>query len=391
MAEERRVEPGQRVSGALSSRTVNTMIELVRGQRLQRLGPEGGAWPGDALPRGLEVLVRNDTGEWQAPGNVLAIDQGTPVDPADGPGEFELRPLFSGAVPTSSGDVVAVLRDGADDGQVVPAVLRGLAVVALDVTDATHAFAVPIADDSSQMQSATAGYPILWAETGGTGPQYGVVLLDALAAAAPAAVYPFLVATNYANGGNSATVNLPSHTADGDVLLGVAVGAKSGSASGKSLVLPSGWTLLQSGFFDSASEGYYWWFGCRSWSTGDPTTFVWSKDASVTSDGISAVVIAARNAALPTVSSKAAGHSAAPTASSINCPDEDALILNVILSDGGVTWTPPPGMTDVNPLSANGFFTGYQSHYPVGSVGAKAAAFSGSAYWESLLVALVAP
>ncbi len=273
MAEERKVEAGQSIHGALSYRTVNTMIELVRQQRLERLGQQGGDAQDSSVAGGLEVFVQNETGSFQPPGAILSIEQGTPLDPLRNAGEFVQRPCFSGAVPFDEGDVVAVLRDGADVGEVSLAVLRGIAVVALDVTSLLHGRAVPVPGDTSQMTSNTEGHPILWTETGGTGAQQAVVLLDAWEPCCP----PTMIGKDNSTTNNSTSHTLisngSSQTRTGDV---VVFGLAADGAC--TITPPAGWTTLYSGQLPGAGRGYF--VGWRR-LTANTETYVFTTSVAV--------------------------------------------------------------------------------------------------------------
>ncbi len=159
MSDERRTDPGQKWRP--SSRLVNVMTEATRDFRARRLGREGGEGFDAPLDEGLLVMVRNDSGAFAEPGYVLAVT-GQLLDPVELPAELLGRPLFSGDAPAATTDPVVVLRDGLEGGAIGVAVMVGLAVVSLDVSDASHGYAVPTAGDASEMQSsATPGYRIL--------------------------------------------------------------------------------------------------------------------------------------------------------------------------------------------------------------------------------------
>lgn len=181
MSEDQRVQRGQRLSSALKAQTINTLFDAARAYRLGKLGPQGGEGPDAPLSDGLTVLVQNNTGEGADEGDILAIT-GAAIDFEELPLEFLGRPVLTGGVPTSPANLIAVLLDGCEDGELVPGVMMGLATITLNVVSTSDACAAPIPGDSTKMQSGSAGHPIIetatrYAGTAETGEQEAVVLL----------------------------------------------------------------------------------------------------------------------------------------------------------------------------------------------------------------------
>lgn len=88
-------------------------------------------------------------------------------------------PTAAAAAGTATGRWGVILRPG-DEGTIVPAVVSGPVAVRINVTDAGHGWAVPIATDRTRLASSAAAAAgaarVLWKESG-TGEKWGVVNL----------------------------------------------------------------------------------------------------------------------------------------------------------------------------------------------------------------------
>lgn len=73
--------------------------------------------------------------------------------------QAQLRPIFNVAAPSSADDLVMIVTRPVQGGTdfVGRAVVQGLAVVNVEVTDADHEFAVPVASDMTKLVSAATG------------------------------------------------------------------------------------------------------------------------------------------------------------------------------------------------------------------------------------------
>ena len=107
---------------------------------------------------------------------VLGFDAAQTIDTAAAPFEASSSPIFTAALPDSSLPF-CITREPVPVGAIGQIVTNGPAVVRVEITDATHARAVPITGDTSKLTSAASGgVPILDRETG-TGTKWAKVLL----------------------------------------------------------------------------------------------------------------------------------------------------------------------------------------------------------------------
>lgn len=171
----RDVSPGQPVADALfDSRRVNAWNLAARLAR-DRAGQVGGGEHLGGVTPTLTAYVRNDTGgaldarAVLAPGNAL-------VSTTDSPFAFQAQPVFAAAAPADADDLVFVTLEPIAADAVGRAVVSGLAVVDVNVTDAGHEFAAPIADDTAKLASADAGLFRIITRQSGTGVKRAVVL-----------------------------------------------------------------------------------------------------------------------------------------------------------------------------------------------------------------------
>jgi hypothetical protein len=89
------------------------------------------------------------------------------------------RPAFTLGTPTGPGSLVAVTLEPIQGQAIGRAVVSGLVVAVVDVSDEDHTRAVPIAGDTDKFESGdSGGYPIVYQESG-TGEVYAVILLGA--------------------------------------------------------------------------------------------------------------------------------------------------------------------------------------------------------------------
>lgn len=133
-------------------------------------------WGGAALP----------------PRSVLAFD-GVVIDPADRPMEVQRRPAVIGIEPAAIEDAFCVTTGPVMTDGLVEAVVQGLAVVDVDVTDAAHTHATATPGETAYLTSAASGRAeILW-KPSGTGVKTCIVLLGSGSGAIAENVPPFAV------------------------------------------------------------------------------------------------------------------------------------------------------------------------------------------------------
>lgn len=162
-------DPLQRVARGQPRRyTAQTHNEILEAVRKVRDGSTLGV---DARiqssENSLAILVRNDTGGDLAEWSTVRV-AGLLSD-LDEPAVVSARPIYSGALPASESDTIAILQSGAADGGIARATFQGHAVARVNVTDEGHGFAVPIVGDSDELASAAEGPVKILAKPSGTG------------------------------------------------------------------------------------------------------------------------------------------------------------------------------------------------------------------------------
>lgn len=86
-------------------------------------------------------------------------------------------PIFRGLMPAADGDNFVITREPIQGQSIGDAVVSGLAVVQVDITDGTHTRAKPIAGTTANLASCdSGGVPIIWSEAG-IGMRWAFVLL----------------------------------------------------------------------------------------------------------------------------------------------------------------------------------------------------------------------
>lgn len=169
-----RFVPGQPL-GSLRAATANAWTDAAKKVRAMQLVGQKQV-RGTAGPGSLEILIRNDTGGTLAERSVVQVSYPVQIPTIYGV-EIQDQPAFSGIVATGTAGTPAVLIEPIRDGQVGRAVIMGVAVVSVDITDVTHTKATLDTGDTAALVSGTSGpATILWREAG-TGVKLCGVLL----------------------------------------------------------------------------------------------------------------------------------------------------------------------------------------------------------------------
>jgi len=176
-----KLEPGQKLNKAITARSWNLMVdaaEIVLGapQDFSADGVQGPAAPNHT------ILCRNDSGAAVGRWGVLAIT-GMVIAPSGATGaatlSWQTSPAVIGVAPptgTVGGFVVAV--EPIASGKIGRAAVAGVVQAKVDVSDASHGFAVPQAGSTSAFASASSGaVKILWKQGTGSG-QWALLLFD---------------------------------------------------------------------------------------------------------------------------------------------------------------------------------------------------------------------
>jgi hypothetical protein len=175
------VRPGQPLT--VEAATWNALIDGARAARAGRAPGQVAPPATAAVYPSLTCLVQYDAASTETLdahsvvtlGESLVDLSGTDGDPHG----VNRRPAFVLGTPTGAGDLVAVTLEPIQGQAIGRAVVSGLAVALVDVSDVDHTRAVPIAGNTDKFESGdSGGYPIVYRETG-TGEQWAVVLLGA--------------------------------------------------------------------------------------------------------------------------------------------------------------------------------------------------------------------
>lgn len=164
------VRPGDRLR--ISATTWNDIQETVRTVKSSRLGRTGEDGRADAVQPSHTLLIQNDSGGALSVGASLAIGDALVTVGAD----FGDQPCFSADVPAAVTDPVCVLVEPIADGAVGRAVVQGVAVATVSVSDVDHRFAVPTTA-GAYLVSATNGPVRILSTPAGTGDQTVAVQL----------------------------------------------------------------------------------------------------------------------------------------------------------------------------------------------------------------------
>jgi hypothetical protein len=180
------------------------------------------------------------------PASSVLTTAGVSIDPAVAPLEVQRMPVFVGAAPASAADPVVITTEplaGGSSAALARAVAAGLAVVAVDVADAAHQFAAPVAGVTSKLASATRGPARVLYKPAGTGVKTCVVILQGGGAEGP---------------GSGTCEALLSLEADACLVLYVpwSAGRCAGVAAGQSLALTNtnGLPLAAGGVWSSGAS-----------------------------------------------------------------------------------------------------------------------------------------
>jgi hypothetical protein len=177
----RKVSPGESPARLLNAQTFNLTMDAAAWVRrhgqaaLGRMGAVGAINP-DQLAGRLEVRVQAATSLPQ----FGIISLGAPVIDADAaPINAFNTPVFAATTPTET-EVLAILAEPLSSGKIGRAVIMGVAVCDVEVTDVTHKFARPVGGSVFALESAVAGPVRLLETAGGTGTVGMLVLLQCL-------------------------------------------------------------------------------------------------------------------------------------------------------------------------------------------------------------------
>ena len=161
-------------SGLRSITVHNAMMEMYRWWKTHR-GRDGPTLKQVVRQTGI-VLVANESGYDRERFDVLGISNVFP-GPDDNLPAFENGPVLDGITPDIDDHVgkFAILQEPAVDEAIVPAVVSGVTVAKVDITDEDHGFAEIEDAEAGNLISGNSGLAtILWKESG-TGVKWAVI------------------------------------------------------------------------------------------------------------------------------------------------------------------------------------------------------------------------
>ena len=172
-----RIEPGQKLAGAISARAWNRAQDAADRVLGVGTGANGGGATG-AEPAPNVVLIKNTSGQDVPMCGVLGIS-GVEINPSGGnltgtadadkrAREFVSRPILTGVTPAAAhAESFVVTLEPIANNKIGRAAVSGVFACKVNVTNASHRFATAKNDDGSQLQSAACGVlQLVWKETG---------------------------------------------------------------------------------------------------------------------------------------------------------------------------------------------------------------------------------
>lgn len=201
------VKPGDPLSEVVTADVMNALKDGVRRVNKGRLPPPSGGRASNQIHPSLTVLVRNDSGADASAGYILAISSKI-GDPVNEPISYQRRPVVLGDVPAASTDLIVILSEPILDGEIGRGVLMGIAVCDIEINDAGHEWAVPIAADATKLESATSGpVRIEWKESSGATRRAIVLLGDGASAGSGSFTLAGRTGSQTINNGDTLTLN----------------------------------------------------------------------------------------------------------------------------------------------------------------------------------------
>lgn len=154
--------------------------EIVRAVRRVNALTLGAANSPLGIATSERVVVRNESSTEIPRLGIVEIYE--PVfGPTDNLNEFVSRVSLRGRVPTAAArGRIAIALEPLPEARVGLAVVSGMAICKLNVTDANATFAKDVPGNATRLETSTVGaIPIIWKESGASGEKWAVVLLGA--------------------------------------------------------------------------------------------------------------------------------------------------------------------------------------------------------------------
>lgn len=174
-----RIEPGQKLSTAISARAWNRAQEAADRVLGAGTGATGDGVAGVLAPY-TAVYAKNSTSSTIARWGILAIT-GVEITPTSTSGgataQFEEMPVLTGGTPSATTTAWCVAVEPIAAGKIGRVAVAGVVQVKLDVTKAGDQYAACTASTSELKTGGTGGAEILWKQSGTGGGKWGLVRL----------------------------------------------------------------------------------------------------------------------------------------------------------------------------------------------------------------------
>jgi hypothetical protein len=160
----------------ISARTFNGVLKSAQDYSRRKLDEDRNQYDGTGIDPIYPPQIYNGLSAALGEFSVLGFGPVARVDPSVVPFEASSSPVFDAAIPDAS-KPFCITREPIPVGAIGQVVMTGPAVVRVNVTNDTHAFAVATTGVTDYLTSAASGgAPILWKERG-TGTKWATVLL----------------------------------------------------------------------------------------------------------------------------------------------------------------------------------------------------------------------
>lgn len=169
---------------APSARTFNGLLKSGQDYSRRRFGDLETGAGGAAVDPQTECLVQNKTGV-DLPAFSVLVQGAAIIDPATLPFDVQAQKVFEAAAVVDAAFPFVITEGPVAADGFIEAVASGLAPVNVNITDATHTRAVPVAGVTDHLVSAASGGVVLWWTPGGTGTKTCLVLMGSGSGAGP--------------------------------------------------------------------------------------------------------------------------------------------------------------------------------------------------------------
>lgn len=155
--------------------TWNTILDMLADWKSRKHGGRGDGF--QATQQATVVLLHNTSGSAVGRHGVLSV-VGPLLTPTQNLNEFESSVKLAGYTPSSgTPGKFAITLEPIASGAIGRAVIAGVAIVQVEVTDSTHTRADTTSVTTKLTSSLTGSAEILWRETGSTGLKWAIVRL----------------------------------------------------------------------------------------------------------------------------------------------------------------------------------------------------------------------